>query len=154
MAQPTVLTSAAAGTMGLYVVAHLAARHGVRVQLHATGLGTTAYVALPHRILAEVTDDIVAAEPGTASWFRPYLSSERPSTGLPARPTNPAGVGLPHRHPGEQLVPSQPPAPARAGTVDPEVVRARLSAFAEGVSAALRRSKPGSALVSSAQKDR
>ena len=157
LAQPTVLTSAAAGTMGLYVVAHLAARHGVRVQLHATGLGTTAYVALPHRMLAEVADDIVMPEPRVAPWFRPYLSSGRAASSLPAWPTAPSRIpsagdgGLPQRRPGEQLAPAPTPAPARAVTVDPEAVRARLSAFAEGVSAALRRS---SALVSSAQKDR
>src|SRR6185369_9096828 len=52
LVQPTALSSAAAGTMGLYVVAHLAARHGIRVQLHVTGSGTTALVALPHRVLA------------------------------------------------------------------------------------------------------
>src|SRR5205814_4781745 len=49
---PTVLTSAAAGTMGLHVVAHLAYRHGIRVQLYATGSGTTALVSLPHHVLA------------------------------------------------------------------------------------------------------
>jgi hypothetical protein len=49
--------------------------------------------------------------------------------------------GLPRRRPGEQLAPTVAPAPTTAtprATVDPEAVRARLSAFAEGVSAALR----------------
>lgn len=48
---------------------------------------------------------------------------------------------LPRRNPGAQLAPeaSEPPtAPAADVTVDPEAIRARLSAFAEGVSAALR----------------
>jgi hypothetical protein len=108
--------------------------------------------------LAEVTDEVVVPEPRAVPWFRPYLSG-RTAGGLPTWPADPAphvaftsNTELPLRRPGEQLVPSPTPAPARAVTVDPEVVRARLSAFAEGVSAALRRSNP--ALVSSAQKDR
>ena len=44
-------------TLGLYVVAHLAARHGIHVQLrHAPGTGLTAVVALPTDLLARVED--------------------------------------------------------------------------------------------------
>lgn len=50
--EPVKLTSAAAGTMGLHVVAHLASRHNITVQLHPTGTGTVAYVALPTTALA------------------------------------------------------------------------------------------------------
>jgi signal transduction histidine kinase len=46
------LSSTAAGTMGLYVVARLAARHGIKVELHTTASGTVAYVLLPLSILA------------------------------------------------------------------------------------------------------
>jgi hypothetical protein len=49
---------------------------------------------------------------------------------------------LPRRRPGAQLAPGtteQPPQTSRAAAVDPELVRSRLSAFAEGVSAAARR---------------
>jgi signal transduction histidine kinase len=287
LVQPTALSSAAAGTMGLYVVAHLAARHGIRVQLHVTGTGTTALVALPHRVLAlpsalaaggrpgaaepMVVPSVVgapmgapemaqagvgatslgrlrpgfhqpAAQPvaqpagasanqaGAATWFRPYLSgggtrqqqgaatggglpgawTPQPVVNAPAAspsgaamsappPTttsppagslpSPAGNGtlyggngsahdertaayptlsapaspdlgdggLPRRRPGEQLAPqvqAAPPPPAQQGAptaaVDPEVIRARLSAFAEGVSAALRRSNT----ATPAQKER
>ena len=240
LAQPATLSSAAAGTMGLHVVAHLAARHGVRVQLHPTGSGITAYVALPHRVLsspsaigpapvrAVYAEATVGApvhgapglgtpvwepptpQPAAAAWFRPYLSggttSHPPAVGQewednqphawtprPVRadpaptgggvygsgPLNgrvdpltapyssiigpgpaPFGLderGLPRRRPGAQLraqtaehsTAATPPAPA-AGPVDPDVVRARLSAFAEGVSAALRRSNG----TIPAQKDR
>jgi signal transduction histidine kinase len=42
-------------TLGLYVVAHLAARHGIHVQLrHAPGTGLTAVVGLPADVLARV----------------------------------------------------------------------------------------------------
>lgn len=47
---------------------------------------------------------------------------------------------LPRRHPGAQLAPGvTEPQPTRSTAVDPETVRSRLSAFAEGVSAAARR---------------
>lgn len=194
---PSNLSSAAAGTMGLHVVSHLAARHGIRVQLHATGSGTVAYVSLPHRVLEQVSalpsgrgaggavrPEPVRQEPvqvlstvgaplgrprtterpqtaGTAAapWFRPYLSGgdtptpPPPPPGSwpprpPGTPSSAAGGGsmseanLPRRQPGAQLAPGtteQPPQTSRGAAVDPELVRSRLSAFAEGVSAAARR---------------
>jgi hypothetical protein len=271
LATPTTLSSAAAGTMGLHVVSHLAARHRIRVELHATGSGTVAYVALPHRALermsalpvgspaphpvsaaplpaapvsslpfpaapvssAPVSSAPVSAAPisavpvsagpgfgpppvvvpstvgaplgrprvpqpltpafapqppqpsqqpgsapapqvprqhqptssGTpAPWFRPYLSggdTPAPPVPLPSIPPAPgawpprpgvlssAGGGsmteqgdLPRRRPGAQLAPgvTEPqPQPTRTSAVDPDAVRSRLSAFAEGVSAAARR---------------
>ncbi len=97
---PTVLSSAAAGTMGLHVVAHLAYRHGIRVQLYATGSGTTALVSLPHHVLAlpsalpagswrggpdpvVIVDSVAApASPGpTLSRIRPGLHRNGNGTG-------------------------------------------------------------------------
>jgi hypothetical protein len=223
LAKPTVLSSAAAGAMGLYVVAHLAYRHGIRVQLYPTGSGTTALVSLPHHVLAlpsalpagswrgepdPVVVDSVAAPVspgptlarvrpglhrngngngtsrstgnGQVPWFRPYLSggginaaaaqppgawpprlvkplhaASVPAAPVPASPVPaaaplppPDSSGLPRRRPGEQL-PSTEPIPTPRAPVDgpaadmvgldPERIRARLSAFAEGVSAATRR---------------
>jgi signal transduction histidine kinase len=225
LAQPTMLTSAAAGTMGLYVVAHLAARHGIQVQLHSTGNGTVAQVVLPRSVIAaagaivagvpgyaepgsaaqralaaadamrtEATrrgslvgvggrlDQLARAaraaddQPGYAPWFRPYLSSAavpgtRASTARGADTlaasysaswaasagfsagafvgtsqgqtwdaVDATSANLPRRRPGGRPAPA-PAAPAGPpGAIDPDLVRARLSAFAEGVSAALRRS--------------
>ncbi|SCL19028.1 Histidine kinase-, DNA gyrase B-, and HSP90-like ATPase [Micromonospora pallida] len=51
LSAPATLSSAAAGSMGLHVVSHLAARHQIRVSLHATGSGTMANVELPESIL-------------------------------------------------------------------------------------------------------
>jgi signal transduction histidine kinase len=49
------LSTAAAGTMGLTVVAHLARRHGIGVRLESpNGAGTIAHVDLPSAVLAEV----------------------------------------------------------------------------------------------------
>ncbi|UWZ40803.1 sensor histidine kinase [Dactylosporangium roseum] len=201
LSMPSTLSSAAAGTMGLHVVSHLAARHGIRVQLHATGSGTVAYVALPHSVLELMsalpaarqepqrqapvhvsstvgaplgrprsasqsqpvtTPAAAAASRPAAPWFRPYLSSGTTPTPPPVQPTwappgewpprpgNPSGAGggsmteenLPRRRPGAQLAPGtteQPPPTSRGGVVDPELIRSRLTAFAEGVSAATRR---------------
>ncbi|WP_432832569.1 sensor histidine kinase [Dactylosporangium sp. CA-092794] len=240
LALPSVLSSAAAGTMGLHVVSHLAARHGIRVQLQSSTGGTIAYVALPHRLLEQIsalpagraapTETIpavvVPARPvqvpstvgaplgrptpivpqqrrpqpaaapmaAAAPWFRPYLSSTggstQPAASQPAQPfgnTPPRGVAqvhadrpappqysaqptwgspgtwpprpgspssagggsmsdqdqdnLPRRRPGAQLVPetTEPRAESRGAVVDPEQIRSRLAAFAEGVSAAARR---------------
>ncbi|MGY0232423.1 sensor histidine kinase [Longispora urticae] len=56
LAQPAALTAALAGTMGLLVVARLAARQGIEVTLRShTGNGTAALVRLPNTLLAPVT---------------------------------------------------------------------------------------------------
>ncbi|MGH8876078.1 MAG: sensor histidine kinase, partial [Stackebrandtia sp.] len=53
LAEPSGLTSSLAGTMGLLVVARLAARHSIDVQLHSTaGKGTLAVVKLPENLVA------------------------------------------------------------------------------------------------------
>lgn len=49
---PIAIDVAASERMGLVVVGHLAARHGVQVRLDATDEGVTAYVTLPARLLA------------------------------------------------------------------------------------------------------
>ncbi len=54
LAEPSALTSSLAGTMGLLVVARLAARHSIDVQLHSTaGKGTLAVVRLPESLIAK-----------------------------------------------------------------------------------------------------
>ncbi|MEV4517826.1 nitrate- and nitrite sensing domain-containing protein, partial [Dactylosporangium sp. NPDC049525] len=52
VAAPIAIDVAASERMGLVVVGHLAARHGVQVRLDATDEGVTAYVTLPARLLA------------------------------------------------------------------------------------------------------
>ncbi|MEV4493998.1 sensor histidine kinase [Micromonospora coxensis] len=211
---PAVLSSAAAGSMGLHVVAHLAARHGIRVQLHNTGHGTIAQVEVPESALTRL--DAVSRRPtpsrqpsSSAAWFRPRAGTPATATAVPsgmpgARPAEtpyhghalagPVGahhaptVSLPVIGPGgRNAAPSRPPAPrgaaapppgparpptgapaATTGTglprrtrggamptglhhappprkaddpLDPEVVRARLSALAEGVASAMRRNQ-------------
>jgi signal transduction histidine kinase len=140
LARRATVSSAAAGTMGLYVVAHLAARHGIGVELLATGTGTVAYVNLPRALLAapdEVTSTVEFApvrtgrDPSTPQ-LRPYLrpstrsvEAARPSATRPAarmitvprpRAESPNGAatrvaGLPRRLPGSGL-PGSDMAPA------------------------------------------
>ncbi|MEU4369186.1 sensor histidine kinase [Micromonospora chersina] len=226
LAAPATLSSAAAGSMGLHVVAHLAARHGIRVQLHHTGSGTVAQVEVPEAVLTRVESvtrrPAAEARPAAgrgAPWFRPKATgpaSRRPSTGArhlvttapepaalgfrpppgpqrgtaveagdpapagpvaggpppaavrgvaavrppgaallapsaarirpasaPPAPPQTTGAGLPRRTRGGQLpaplpTTAPPPRPAE-DLLDPEVVRARLSALAEGVASAMRR---------------
>ncbi|MCW3817650.1 nitrate- and nitrite sensing domain-containing protein [Micromonospora sp. DR5-3] len=206
LAAPAALSSAAAGSMGLHVVAHLAARHGIRVQLHHTDTGTIAQVEVPESALTRVESatrrpDRRPTASGGAPWFRPGpavtlpLADARdlatsplhptarhdaptvavpviatrppaagsargvaavppPGTALPAPaaaqvrpaggpPTPAAGGPLPRRTRGGQLpatMPATAPPPRPADDLlDPEVVRARLSALAEGVASATRR---------------
>ncbi|MFB9451133.1 sensor histidine kinase [Dactylosporangium vinaceum] len=106
LAVPSVLSSAAAGTMGLHVVSHLAARHGIRVQLHASGSGTVAYVAIPHRLL-----DTVSALPMGRSAPTETIPAVKPP---PSRPVQvPSTVGAPLGRAEQQFQPqrSQPQAP-------------------------------------------
>jgi hypothetical protein len=178
------LSSAAAGTMGLYVVAHLAARHRIRVELHGTGSGTVAYVWLPQSVLAPWTTirmlPMAEVDPTLGSALsRPYLTKPsrkpppppaatprrqrvappatvvaalRPAlTSMPShaspqpQPVVPTtgGAPLPRRRPGALLVesPRGTTEPPDRDLLDPETVRARLSALSEGVSAALRRTR-------------
>ncbi|MGW9198388.1 sensor histidine kinase [Micromonospora chersina] len=227
LAAPATLSSAAAGSMGLHVVAHLAARHGIRVRLHQTGGGTVAQVEVPEAVLTRVESvtrrPAVEARPAAgrgAPWFRPRATgpaARRPVTGArhlvttapepaalgfrpppgpqhgtaaeagerapagpvadgppppaavrgvaavrppgaallapsaarirpagaPSTPPQTTGAGLPRRTRGGQLpapLPATAPPPRPADDLlDPEVVRARLSALAEGVASAMRR---------------
>ncbi|MFI1195395.1 nitrate- and nitrite sensing domain-containing protein [Micromonospora sp. NPDC020750] len=229
--RPGTLSSAAAGSMGLHVVAHLAARHHIRVSLHSAAGGTTATVEIPESALTLVEKVVArpgpvpaARPPGTpsspATWFStgrapaappawspapaaaarltavspPVRSQQAPAVTLPgsgtqrqpgpAAPAWPAGPGvagtgstwggtaghggtghggttapggtvtpgggaLPRRARGGQLAPPLPdPQSARRqpdDLLDPELVRARLSALAEGVATAMRHSQQNDA---------
>lgn len=103
LAQPASLTSAAAGTMGLHVVSHLTARHGIRVQLHPTGTGTVAYVMLPHSTL--ITQAALAAQAAQAS-----KAAQRSQTGprsVPLEVKAPSRQALSAAQPGAVSSPAQ-----------------------------------------------
>jgi signal transduction histidine kinase len=131
LARPTRLTAELAGTMGLLVVARLAHRHRITVELRsAPGGGTAVLVALPLGILAPMP---VPVSPAPRGAYRagdgPIRATVIPAAPLPAVSTagmpvgspaavsvaDPAAVpvgaatgkgsGLPRRRPGDLLVP-------------------------------------------------
>lgn len=120
--RPGSLTSALVGTMGLLVVARLAARRGLRVALarRAEG-GTTAKVWLPDGVL-------VAAAPYTMSRLRvrptapvramvpAFAATPAPPT-APERPAVPALPAGPARRSGGSALPAIPEAVATAVTL-------------------------------------
>ncbi|WP_432981704.1 nitrate- and nitrite sensing domain-containing protein [Dactylosporangium sp. CA-233914] len=136
LAVPSALSSAAAGTMGLHVVSHLAARHGIRVQLQAGGpggaggSGTIAYVALPHRLLEPVSalpvGRSVAARPTETipAVQAPVMAQRHEQT----RPVQvPSTVGAPIGRPEPQIPRQRRPEPAV-----PQPVAAQQSAAPVG----------------------
>ncbi|MGC5052790.1 nitrate- and nitrite sensing domain-containing protein [Micromonospora sp. DT48] len=185
---PAALSSAAAGSMGLHVVAHLAARHGIQVRLHSAGAGTVAQVDVPEALLTRVEQVTGRPTAPTAqSWFRggqaaPAAAAvdhfdvhRAPTMTLPvvgngatawtpvppvnvaphtapasdwrpgaARPAEATSVGLPRRVRGGGLASELhdvPPPQSAPDLLDPEVVRARLSALSAGVAHAMRRNQ-------------
>ncbi len=160
--RPSMLTAELAGTMGLLVVARLATRHGIEVELRsALGNGTAALAALPETVLTippvrpEPPVRAVLATPAPVS-PPPAPVSPAPARVSPAPAPAPAAVpssnghsrGLPRRRPGDLLLsgsaaddgdlrtaadPNLPP--------DPEIVRARLSGLASGLAEAARHTR-------------
>ncbi|MEU0150462.1 sensor histidine kinase [Micromonospora fulviviridis] len=151
LAAPATLSSAAAGSMGLHVVAHLAARHGIRVQLRHTASGTVAQVEVPEAVLTRVesvtrrpTTDARPAAGRGAPWFRPKATgpaSRRPATGahdLIATAPEPAAPGFRPPRGTAAGADDQAPAGPVAGGPPPPAVAVR------GVAAV---SPPGAALL-------
>ena len=108
LAEPSGLTSSLAGTMGLLVVARLAARHGIDVQLHSTaGKGTLAVVRLP--------EALIAGETGGSGPAPTRSGSDWTAFGPPAPAAPPTRAG--HQGHGGPLALTAEPSPApRTGT--------------------------------------
>lgn len=88
LSAPPAADVAASERMGLFVVSHLAARQGVRVQLRAAGRGIVAGVWLPSSVLASPPPAELQQPPA-----RPMLSG--PATADPTRPYPANAVALP-----------------------------------------------------------
>jgi len=118
LAHPGALTSRLARTMGLLVVARLAARHQIQVQLRSQeGKGTTAFVRLPSSLLAPLDNPL-----SRLALSRSASDSDRRTSGqlyqaasspLPRRPTVAATSTAPSP-PSPPL--SQPSAPSSQPT--------------------------------------
>jgi signal transduction histidine kinase len=89
LANPTRLTAELAGTMGLLVVARLAARHGIGVELRSSpGGGTAALVAIPMSILVPMPAPVAPVSPAGPPlpvWVAP------PDPAVPVGPAMPVG---------------------------------------------------------------
>ncbi|WP_084558053.1 sensor histidine kinase [Hamadaea tsunoensis] len=159
LVQPVTLTSELASRMGLLVVARLAQRLQLRVELRSgASTGTAAVVSLPPRLLAPAhivrqrLADKQQAESRTAAEIPlPSIGTVSTLRTTPVRGRAPVAIaesGLPQRSPGGALAPdlteSGPPArPSLApGVLDPELARARLSSLASGLAAAQRQVVP------------
>ena len=105
LAEPSALTASLAGTMGLLVVARLAARHEIDVQLHSTaGKGTLAVVRLPESLIAKeaLTGSRVPGSvfPGGEASSPLALTAEPsgPMTGTGEKPSSESvGAIVPHQ---------------------------------------------------------
>ncbi|MEH1127580.1 sensor histidine kinase [Micromonospora sp. CPCC 206061] len=125
LAEPSALTSALVGTMGLLVIGRLARRHGITVKLTSVpDGGTAAFVALPHSVLAPLpTLDRVRR----GRYEQHALPAVPAPMSLPAVP-EPAGrprrpAALPAARPA--ALPSGPVAGARPAPVVPQVPEQR-----------------------------
>jgi len=133
--RPTVLTGELASRMGLLVVARLAQRLRVQVELRsAPNTGTVALVRLPTRILLPAHAVTRRVLPDSAAWT---AQMQRPFTGdgLAADTPAPADAGIVR---GRATV----VAAAATGVIDPDLARARLSSLASGLAAAQRHAPP------------
>lgn len=106
LARPPAPGLALSRTLGLHVVAHLAARYGIGVQLRrAPGSGVTAVVALPATLLARTGDPAASDEPATTRTAAPTSGNGATREAVKAEPVGPAPARV-------QAVADVPPAPA------------------------------------------
>ncbi|MEX0665638.1 MAG: HAMP domain-containing protein [Acidimicrobiia bacterium] len=107
LARPPAPGLALSRTLGLHVVAHLAARHGIHVQLRpASPTGVTALVVLPPTLLTHVE---AAAETEAAAAVVPIAAPER------ARDPEPITVAEPTEPVADEPEPAREPEPAVVG---------------------------------------
>ena len=103
-------------TLGLHVVAHLATRYGVRVQLRRSATnGVTAIVALPATVLTRITEP--GPQPPSTMPTPPTVQTIRsvPSTPVPPMAPAPAAPPAPPAF-------AAPPAPEVVVPAEPEIV--------------------------------
>ncbi|MFF5230098.1 nitrate- and nitrite sensing domain-containing protein [Dactylosporangium sp. NPDC000521] len=147
---PIAIDVAASERMGLVVVGHLAARHGVQVRLDATDEGVTAYVTLPARLLAAPPEGaglyhgsgnriagmsrLPISADGEARPAPAAISAEdAPTAVLPALPGRPSGaVGAGPAAEGDVPAVAAPPLPAVPVALPTWPVAAPVTASASG----------------------
>ena len=151
LARPPAAGLALSRTLGLHVVAHLAGRHGIHVQLRpASPSGVTALVVLPPTLLARsehtaANGEEASSEPTVATAPTDTDETEAPQTeptcepepvmaGAPSVTTNGTGPGLAARVPGTHLThqPSSGESPGGEARRRPEGVHDLLSRHERG----------------------
>ena len=135
MADPPAVDSALSQRLGLHVVARLAMRHGIRVQLrHSWYNGVTALVLLPARLLV-----YPATETGTIDWG----AGQPTHPAWSAVPRGGAVAVMPPPWPGPASQPINTPAPAppRPPT------GARRAAVAALLTSSLQRPRPAAVVA-------
>ncbi|WP_411144441.1 nitrate- and nitrite sensing domain-containing protein [Streptomyces sp. x-80] len=151
LADPPSADVATTRQMGLYVVSHLAGRHGIRVRLRCTGGGCTAVVELPATLFAEPgpvasgdtahRPDLRAGRGGAAP--APEPAPPPRATPPPAAATFPAPGGALPRRAARTTPPDTPPAAYDAPTTgtasrapqprpSPDELRRRVDGFHGG----------------------
>ncbi|MBO4208296.1 ATP-binding protein [Micromonospora echinofusca] len=158
LAQPPAADVAASERMGLFVVSHLAARHGIRVGLQVGEEGLVAVVRLPADLVAPAPVDQVepptaprrmAVSPPTGRVRLPLAGAPVPQ-GLPAGQHNgdgarngvgapPVVVAPPVPQPG---VPGPVPDPRPGGVDETRVLELPVAGRPPGRSATPRRTRP------------
>jgi hypothetical protein len=110
LGHPPVLGLALEPTLGLYVVARLAARHGMRVRLAPGVPGTTVRITVPRTLLETST----ATRPDEGGRLRNAPSTDiRPTTPETPRVSVPSRLATPEPRLRQSLTPSvQPPVPS------------------------------------------
>jgi signal transduction histidine kinase len=116
---------AASRTLGLYVVARLASRHGISVRLEAPAKGgTIAVVDLPASVMAK-TEAVENRDQGTAAAAeREAPAAGRPQTEAPSQPVRQTRPPMIHREPGREV--GSEPDKERRPEPQPQLTRSGL----------------------------
>ncbi|MBO2450363.1 sensor histidine kinase [Actinomadura barringtoniae] len=117
LAQPPEFDLVDTDQLGLFVVARLAARHGIQVSLNPSPYGgTNAIVLLPHELVVSA-DQMNAPEPAPEAAPEPAMPMTAPVPSAPVPAAPPAAEPIPNMRPMSQPMsapipePPDPPAP-------------------------------------------
>ncbi|MDP4500449.1 sensor histidine kinase [Nonomuraea turcica] len=132
LADPPEFDLADSDRLGLFVVARLAARHGIKVLLRRSPFGgTTAIVLVPREMVTEQTA-LTAGDSGEEMAALPSRTRKKALAVV----TSGTHAGLPRRvrqaGPSSRLQPSEEPAPGQPADRSPDEVRDLFSAFQRG----------------------
>ncbi|HJR92877.1 MAG TPA: ATP-binding protein, partial [Acidimicrobiia bacterium] len=132
--EPPILGLALEPTLGMYVVARLARRHGITVKLVAGVPGITVRITLPRQLLETGTTTPEPAEPRFADEARPKVETQEVTGGRPEEPAateERRSATIPDfafRHPGRHVPEHTESAPVSPAPASPAPAPARPAA--------------------------